>query len=98
MFLIVYLGLGTPPSKEDCTKQESFEEALGLLQAPEPWVQATKAFLKEHYADMSDVTVIAICAYIRFLGVAEFGYERKVFDRPFWILPSTAEMQQEVGY
>jgi hypothetical protein len=39
---------------------------------------------------------MTICAVTRFQGVAEFGFERGVFDRPYWLVPSTSETRQQV--
>jgi hypothetical protein len=98
MYATLYMALGVAPSKTDFLKQENFEEALAFLKAPEAWLNATMTFIKQQYEEMTDPQVAALCAYIRFIGVAELGHERKVFDRPFWLPPPRSEVREEVSH
>ena len=95
MYAVVYMASGSSPNKRDF-KKEHFEEVLGFFRPPEAWLRATSDFLKSNYPDVSDPRAIAICAMTRFEGVAEFGYQRGLFDRPFWITPPPTEVRQEV--
>ena len=95
VYAVVRLADGSSPSKRDF-KKENFEKALSFLNAPEAWITATMDFVKSQYSEVLDVRAMAICAITRFQGVAEFGFERGVFDRPYWLLPSASETRHQV--
>lgn len=92
---VVRMADGSIPTKRDF-KKENFEKTLNFLDAPEAWRTSTMDFIKQQYGDVQDARAAAICALTRLQGVAEFGYERGVFERPFWLIPTAAEVRNEV--
>jgi len=64
---------------------DSFQQALDILKAKEEWITATMASISENHPDFPKLKQLAICAVTRLQAVAEEGYRKKVFDKPFWM-------------
>lgn len=91
---IKMVATGDQVGKRDFSKA-NFEAALDLLHTDAAWQKASLEGIAANFKEsVPEAKAIAILAYTRFRAIAEEGYERKIFDRPFWILPPASEVRE----
>lgn len=93
VYMVVRLVKGAVPSKSDF-KRDTMKDVLEVLEADPEWLATTLDSIHTLYPDMGEPKAYTLAAVTRFAAVAEEGYAKKLFDRPFWILPSNEEVRQ----
>jgi hypothetical protein len=95
VYSLVHLVMNAKPSSDDFTN-ETFIQALELLNADEEWVNTTRESISNLFSDFNEAQASVLIAMTRLFAIADDGYDHSIWSKPFWVPPPGDDVFRKV--